>query len=59
MDKNIITAEYAEFLEQLKTRVSTSRHKAARSVNTELICLYHHVGAQILYKQNLQGGVLK
>ncbi len=32
MDKNIITTEYKEFLEQLKARVSISRYQAARSV---------------------------
>ncbi|MCC8372444.1 MAG: DUF1016 N-terminal domain-containing protein [Rickettsia endosymbiont of Pseudomimeciton antennatum] len=51
MDKNIISTEYKEFLEQLKTRVATSRYQAARSVNKELIILYHHIGSEILARQ--------
>ncbi len=51
MDKNIITTEYKEFLEQLKVRVATSRYQAARSVNKELIILYHHIGSEILTRQ--------
>ncbi|MCC8371762.1 MAG: PDDEXK nuclease domain-containing protein [Rickettsia endosymbiont of Pseudomimeciton antennatum] len=51
MDQNIISTEYKEFLEQLKTRVATSRYQAARSVNKELIILYHHIGSEILTRQ--------
>ncbi|WP_425363108.1 recombinase family protein [Candidatus Tisiphia endosymbiont of Hybos culiciformis] len=51
MDKNIITTEYKEFLEQLKARVATSRYQAAQSVNKELIILYHHIGSEILTRQ--------
>ncbi|WP_375331362.1 YhcG family protein [Candidatus Tisiphia endosymbiont of Oplodontha viridula] len=54
MDKNIITTEYKEFLEQLKDRVTISRYKAALSVNKELIILYHHIGSEILQKQRNQ-----
>lgn len=43
MDKNIINLEYLEFVEQLKIRVSESRYQAARSINSELIKLYHHI----------------
>ncbi|OZG31778.1 hypothetical protein RiCNE_08190 [Rickettsia endosymbiont of Culicoides newsteadi] len=55
MDKNIITTEYKEFLEQLKARVSISRYQAARSVNKELIILYHHIGSEILTRQEQHG----
>lgn len=55
MDKEIITTEYKEFLEQLKTRVAASRYQAARSVNKELILLYCHIGSEILQKQRNHG----
>jgi predicted nuclease of restriction endonuclease-like (RecB) superfamily len=55
MDKNIINSEYLEFVEQLKIRVSESRYQAARSVNTELIKLYHHIGNEILKRQAKYG----
>ena len=47
--------ECAEFFEQLKNYVVTSRYKAARTVNKELLLLYHYIGTQILQKQNQQG----
>lgn len=55
MTKNIINGEYSKFLADLKERVSTSRYKAALSVNRELILLYHHIGMQILEAQEQQG----
>ncbi|WP_375318662.1 YhcG family protein [Candidatus Tisiphia endosymbiont of Oplodontha viridula] len=55
MDQNIVTTEYKEFLEQLKVRVATSRYKAALSVNKELIILYHHIGSEILRRQQQYG----
>ncbi|WP_341752554.1 MULTISPECIES: YhcG family protein [unclassified Candidatus Tisiphia] len=55
MDQNIVTTEYKEFLEQLKARVATSRYKAALSVNKELIILYHHIGSEILHRQQQYG----
>lgn len=55
MTKTISTQEYAEFLEALKNRVSASRYQAARSVNKELILLYHHIGMEILKRQKQQG----
>ena len=55
MDKNIINSEYLEFVEQLKIRVSESRYQAARSVNSELIKLYHHIGNEILKRQEKYG----
>ncbi|APR99201.1 PDDEXK nuclease domain-containing protein [Wolbachia endosymbiont of Folsomia candida] len=50
----IIAKEYTEFLEQLKDRIATSRYKAARTVNKELLLLYHYIGTQILEKQKNQ-----
>lgn len=40
MSKKIISPEYSSLLEDLKSRVATSRYKAALSVNKELILLY-------------------
>ncbi|WP_264723616.1 PDDEXK nuclease domain-containing protein [Wolbachia endosymbiont (group A) of Cheilosia soror] len=51
----IIAKEYTEFLEQLKEQIATSRYKAARTVNKELLLLYHYIGTQILEKQKNQG----
>ena len=55
MIKNIVDKEYLNFVENLKTKVTQSRYQAARSVNKELILLYHHIGTQILNVQNSQG----
>ena len=52
MTNEILNHEYATFLEELKNHVFSSRYKAARAVNSELILLYHHIGTQILHKQN-------
>ncbi|WP_343289100.1 YhcG family protein [Wolbachia endosymbiont of Encarsia formosa] len=51
----IIAKEYTEFLEQLKKQIAISRYKAARTVNKELLLLYHYIGTQILEKQKSQG----
>jgi predicted nuclease of restriction endonuclease-like (RecB) superfamily len=55
MTKKIIDKSYQILLEDLKKRVSSSRYKAALSVNKELILLYHHIGLQILKAQSKQG----
>ncbi|MBW8309112.1 MAG: PDDEXK nuclease domain-containing protein [Candidatus Paracaedibacteraceae bacterium] len=55
MVAQVITQDYEKFLEDLKNRVALSRYKAARTVNRELILLYHHIGQQILQKQRDQG----
>lgn len=55
MMANLPIKEYGEFLQSLKERVSTSRYKAARTVNAELILLYHHIGTEILNRQNKHG----
>lgn len=55
MSKNIIGQEYNQLLSELKTRVASSRYKAALSVNKELVLLYHHIGKQILESQVTQG----
>jgi predicted nuclease of restriction endonuclease-like (RecB) superfamily len=55
MNNNIINKEYHKFFSDLKERVTSSRYKAALSVNRELIMLYHHIGMQILDAQSKQG----
>lgn len=51
----IISMEYTCFLEELKSRVASSRHQAVRAVNRELILLYHHIGIEILKRQQAHG----
>lgn len=55
MTNNIINQDYTTFLEDLKSRVASSRYKAALSVNKELILLYHHMGSEILKSQERHG----
>jgi predicted nuclease of restriction endonuclease-like (RecB) superfamily len=55
MSQNIISQEYQHLLSDLKSRVASSRYKAALSVNRELILLYHHIGTAILKAQEIQG----
>ena len=55
MSKSLELANYIEFLESLKQRVLASRYKATRSVNRELILLYHHIGAEIIVNQQTNG----
>jgi predicted nuclease of restriction endonuclease-like (RecB) superfamily len=50
-----LTQDYQSFIEDIKTRILSSRYQAARAVNKELILLYHHIGTQILEKQKTQG----
>ena len=50
-----LTQGYQSFIEDIKTRILSSRYQAARAVNKELILLYHHIGTQILEKQKAQG----
>jgi predicted nuclease of restriction endonuclease-like (RecB) superfamily len=50
-----LTKDYQSFMEDIKTRILSSRYQAARAVNKELILLYHHIGTQILEKQKAQG----
>lgn len=55
MPNSIIPKDYSNFLEQLKQKVLTSRLKAVRAVNTELIALYYHIGSEILVRQKQSG----
>ncbi len=51
MNKTITDNNYAQLLDDLKIRVSTARYKAALSVSSELVLLYHHNGTEILNAQ--------
>jgi predicted nuclease of restriction endonuclease-like (RecB) superfamily len=51
----IIPAEYAAWLAQLKGHVVAAKARAALSVNQELIRLYHRIGSELLARQSRQG----
>lgn len=53
--ESIITNEYAEFIETLKTDIRQSQTRAALAVNRELILLYWRIGGGILAKQKELG----
>lgn len=55
MTLHLIDQDYSVFLNDLKTRIQSSRYKAALSVNKELIFLYHQIGLSILKAQEHQG----
>ena len=55
MTDRLVSKDYEELLEELKKRVSASQITAVRSVNRELILLYHHIGNQILTRQAQYG----
>lgn len=46
---------YADFLGELKTRISLAQMRAALAVNKELILLYWQIGRDILQRQQQQG----
>ena len=50
-----LPADYAEFLDSLKSRVRQSQTKAMLSVNRELIALYWDIGRQIVERQEREG----
>lgn len=47
MKNSTLSKDYADFLKQIKNRVIASRYQAVRSVNKELISLYHYIGMEI------------
>jgi len=51
MSNLIISEDYSSLLKNLKEKVLSSRLKATRSVNKELLVLYHHIGSEILVRQ--------
>ena len=46
---------YAEFLDDLKSRIRSTQIKAAVAVNTQLILLYWEIGCRILDRQRREG----
>ena len=55
MNKNIIPEEYADFLETIKGRITITRYQAVRSLNKELLLLYHRIGTDIIKRQEQYG----
>lgn len=55
MVKDTMMSEYVEFFAQLKQRITSAQYQAVRSVNKELILLYHHIGSEILNRQKDYG----
>jgi predicted nuclease of restriction endonuclease-like (RecB) superfamily len=51
----IVGPDYAAWLVDLKSRIQRARSQAALAVNHELVHLYHHLGSEILARQNRQG----
>ena len=50
-----LTADYTQFIEDLKQRVAAARLSAARAVNRDLITLYWDIGKAIVHKQQTAG----
>lgn len=55
MAKNIGGKGYNVLLDELKNNILTSRNKAALTVNSELIYLYHQIGTRVINAQNAHG----
>ncbi|MFT4101019.1 MAG: PDDEXK nuclease domain-containing protein [Burkholderiaceae bacterium] len=57
MNKNVaaIPADYADWLSDIKNRVTAARQRAALAANGELIGLYWQIGRDILQRQSAQG----
>jgi predicted nuclease of restriction endonuclease-like (RecB) superfamily len=55
MTDKFLSSEYSNFLKTLKERVASAQYSAARTVNKQLILLYHHIGSEILRVQKDEG----
>ena len=51
-NKILNSAEYIEFLREVKQRIYKSQYEAMKSVNKELIDLYWNLGKMIIEKQD-------
>ncbi|OOP57758.1 MAG: hypothetical protein AYP45_01540 [Candidatus Brocadia carolinensis] len=49
--KTVISKEYLNFLNEIKTRIVTARIQTVRSVNKKLIKLYWDIGKAIVERQ--------
>jgi predicted nuclease of restriction endonuclease-like (RecB) superfamily len=54
-NQHVSTAEYQQFVAELKARVLSARVSAARAVNRDLILLYWDIGRAILERQERLG----
>jgi predicted nuclease of restriction endonuclease-like (RecB) superfamily len=51
----LLSADYQQWLKNLKTRIQSAQQRAVLAVNQELITLYWHIGSEILQRQQQQG----
>jgi hypothetical protein len=51
----VISADYRQFIEELKARVAAARLSAARRINSGMIFLYWDIGRGIVEKQKVLG----
>ena len=51
----ILPADYADWLNSLKSRIAHTQQRAALAVNQELVLLYWHIGREIVQRQQQQG----
>lgn len=49
--KTVVSKEYLNFLNEIKTRIVTARIQTVRSVNKKLIKLYWDIGKAIVERQ--------
>lgn len=55
MNNDLLSNDYKDLLKTLKEKVATSRYRAALSVNSEMINLYHYIGSEIISGQKKYG----
>ena len=53
--KDVNSANYSQFLIEIKERIHQSRYEAAKAVNKEIILLYWDIGRSITEKQQALG----
>lgn len=55
MTKNLINAEYDNFIVEIKNKIRKSQYEAMKAVNTTLINLYWGIGEEIYNQQQEKG----
>jgi len=50
-----VLADYTPWLTALKSRIHAARAQAVLAANAELVRLYHHIGTEILTRQEREG----
>jgi len=53
--RSVIPAGYAAWLASLKARIASAPRRAALAANEKLVRMYHHLGTEILQRQERQG----